>query len=426
VDAAALLTANGSVSEKIAANLVKSENITGNPVTVALSAFAGGMKTQLVHKKWPLLIAALQSRGIKTMLLTSCGAEKQGVAGEAENMRKNHLLNVGVDFQKSWQDIKRLELRDIPKENYLWNGSYCCAFVDGMLFADWLDKGVVLKVFLSKIPQYKFRKIIFIDDRLKNLKAVEKICTEMGIQFVGVEYIYTKTRKHPFLNPEMENNAKNSREKIMEIIDFGVVRSCSGHRPRKNRVFAAVRKSVSEKDISNDVLLEYIDDFFEIRHKIYNMVGFACQLEFARKAYAGKIGINIVLDCVNGNLFGSNAITKISENIVKNADFSIDEEILDAGCGSPWKDRAKYNFVRRKLFWEKKPDIWRKQAPSERYENYQRIIAKVYDFGCNSHALNCKYHIARNFIKRGVDKKFVCKIFGFTDGEFENFVQPVN
>jgi hypothetical protein len=82
--------------------------------------------------------------------------------------------------------------------------------------------------------------------------------------------------------------------------------------------------------------------------------------------------------------------------------------------------------VRYKLFGKKNSGISYKQLSSERYENYQRVIAKVYDYACDSHALNCKYHIARNFIKRGIDKKLICKIFDFTDNEFEDFVKPVN
>jgi hypothetical protein len=71
-----------------------------------------------------------------------------------------------------------------------------------MLFADGADKGQVLKAFLSKIPQYKFKKVIFIDDKVKNLKSVEKVCKETGTQFIGVEYSYYKFKKHPIFDPE--------------------------------------------------------------------------------------------------------------------------------------------------------------------------------------------------------------------------------
>jgi hypothetical protein len=227
-------------------------------------------------------------------------------------------------------------------------------------------------------------------------------------------------------NLRKQQNFSESYDKMVEIIDFGVVRSCAGHQPTEEQVFTAVRKSVSKSEVPDDVLIEYIDDFFEVRHKIYNIISFACQLEFARKAYAEKIDVNIILDCVNNNLFGSNAITKVSEDIIRNTKASIREEILSTGCGSLWKDWVKYNFVRSKLFGEKNPHVSYKQLPSKRYENYLWVIEKVCDHACDSHALNCKYYIARNFIKRGVEKKFICKIFGFTDDEYEDSVKPVN
>jgi hypothetical protein len=442
----ALLTSNKNISKKITAELMKGQNISRDQMIVALSVLTRDMKTRLVHEKWPLLIAVLQSRGIKTVLLTSCGSGEQGVVEAVENVRRNHLLKVGIDFRKSWTDLKQLEFPNITRKRHPFCNFHCPSFIDGMLFASGADKGDVLKEFLIKIPPYKFKKIIFIDDKLKNLKAVEKICAETETQFIGIEYAYSRIKKHPPLNPErvkkqyrtlmlekrwisdaeMESYAQNPYEKMMEIIDSGVVRSCICHQPTEEQVFATVRKSVSAKEIADEILAEYIDDFFEVRHKIYNIIGLVCQLEFARKAYTGKIDVNIILDCVNNNLFGSNAITKVSEGIIKNTKASIREEILSAGCGSLWKDYAKYHFICAKLLKEENFSVSYKQFLSERYENYQRVIAKAYDYACDSHALNCKYHIARNFIKRGVDKKLICKIFDFTDNEFEDFVKPVD
>jgi hypothetical protein len=225
---------------------------------------------------------------------------------------------------------------------------------------------------------------------------------------------------------EERRNFSSSYNKAMEIIDLEVVRSCICHQSTEEQVFVAVRKSISKKGITDELLVEYIDDFFEVRHKIYNVVGFACQLEFARRAYAEKIDMNIILDCINNNLFGSDPVTKVSENIIRNMESPVSEEILSVGCGSLWKDYAKYYLVRSRLFGGKNFSISYKQLPSKRRKNYLRIIEKVYDYACNSHALNCKYYIARNFIKRGIDKKLVCKIFAFTDNEFEDCVKPVN
>jgi hypothetical protein len=440
---AALLTENEKVSNKIAIDLMKGKNVFKDQMITALSILTRDMKTRLVHDKCPLLITVLQSRGIKTVLLTLCGAGKQGVVEAVENVRRGHLLNVGIDFRKSWIGLKRFEFPNIARKLSPFCNFHCPSFVDGMLFASGADKGNVLKAFLSKIPQYKFKKIIFIDDKLKNLKSVGKVCNEIGVQFIGIEFTYSKIKKHLALNPEIvkkqyktlmfekrwisdEEINKTPYDRMLEIVDFGVVRSCVGHQPTEEQVFAAVRKSVFEKEIPYNDLIECIDDFFEVRNKIYSMVGFVCQLEFARKAYAEKIDTKTILDCVNDNLFVSGPITKISENLIKDRKTSLKDEILSTGCGSVWKDFAKYNFIRSKLFEEKNISASYKQLPIERYKKYMTIIEKVYDFNCQECFLNCKYYIARNFIKHGVKKDVICKIFRFDSEEYEDFVKPVN
>jgi hypothetical protein len=408
----------------------------------ALDAALWKIDAQPVDSKMPLLINVLQSRGIKTLLLTANLNGKVADIESVESLCYRKLKNFGIDFKQSWKNLNRIDF----KETEVKGKKLIPFFGNGMIFTCMVPKGEILRDFLGKLPQYKFKKIVFIDDRMKNLESVRKVSEEIGIRFIGIEYTRVKTKKRSSFDlkkiksqvdilmrekrwisdAEMKNYEKTPCDKMVEIIDFGVVKSCSGHHPTEEQIFAAVRKSVSEKDIPNDILIEYIDDFFEIRHKIYNIVGFACQLEFARKAYAAKIDMSIVLDCVNNNLFISDGITKISENIVKNANAQIREEILSAGCGSFWKDYAKYRFVRSKLFGKKNCSISYKQLPLKRQESYRRIIEKVYDYACESHALNCKYCIARNFIKHGIDKKIVCKIFDFTDDEYEDFVKPVN
>jgi hypothetical protein len=62
-----------------------------------------------------------------------------------------------------------------------------------MLFSGDISKGEVLQAFLSKIKDRKFNKIVFIDDKIENLKSVESVSQVLGIEFVGVEYTRSKT-----------------------------------------------------------------------------------------------------------------------------------------------------------------------------------------------------------------------------------------
>jgi hypothetical protein len=75
-------------------------------------------------------------------------------------------------------------------------------FEDGMLLNGQESKGDVLKAFLETIPQYKFKKIIFVDNQLDNVKSVDKMCGDLGTEYVGIEYGYAETKKRPPLDVE--------------------------------------------------------------------------------------------------------------------------------------------------------------------------------------------------------------------------------
>ncbi|GHU20030.1 hypothetical protein FACS189472_10670 [Alphaproteobacteria bacterium] len=225
--------------------------------------------------------------------------------------------------------------------------------------------------------------------------------------------------------PKDEINVNQTpHSEMMKILDELIVRSCRCHCSTEDQIFDAVRKIVTENQISNQDLAEYMDDFSEIRNKIYDIVEFTCQLEFARKTYAEKIDLNIILDCVNKKSFENGLMSReeISEPIIK-AKRSIKDELQSVGCGTVWKDYAKYNFVLNKVFGRKTEAPSYTKLPSERYENYMKIVEKVYSFACDSIFENCKYSLARNFSKHGVNKKIICKIFVLSDEEFEDFIK---
>jgi len=60
----------------------------------------------------------------------------------------------------------------------------CACYTDGILFADGLNKGVVLQLLFDRIG-YAPTHIYFIDDSLKNVKDVELFAQQKGILFDG-------------------------------------------------------------------------------------------------------------------------------------------------------------------------------------------------------------------------------------------------
>jgi FMN phosphatase YigB (HAD superfamily) len=62
------------------------------------------------------------------------------------------------------------------------------------LFCDGFYKGPALKAFLQGKPDLKVKKIVFVDDKLKNVESVKVAAQELGINFVGIRYGHTDVR----------------------------------------------------------------------------------------------------------------------------------------------------------------------------------------------------------------------------------------
>ncbi|MDR1334919.1 MAG: DUF2608 domain-containing protein [Holosporaceae bacterium] len=146
---------------------------------------------QLLEEKMPALIAVAQSRGIKTLMLTGAGVGRIGTTSR-ETRTIQHLLHHGISFGNSW-NLGKMTFDHLLSFH---RGAVSAAtFSSGILFSITQDKGVVLRAFLEKIPSYKFKKIIFIDDKMKHLKSVETVADEIGAEFVGIEYTIAKKKK---------------------------------------------------------------------------------------------------------------------------------------------------------------------------------------------------------------------------------------
>jgi hypothetical protein len=137
-------------------------------------------KYKLLNPHWPSLIENLQSGKTKVILLTACKP------GEMEKYRYECLRSLGIDFKKSWPNIGKLTFDIDCTVNPV--------FKDGMLLTGDAGKGDTLKAFLSQFPDYKFKKIIFIDDKNDNIMSVKEAVFEYKAQFVGIEYTYAKTK----------------------------------------------------------------------------------------------------------------------------------------------------------------------------------------------------------------------------------------
>jgi FMN phosphatase YigB (HAD superfamily) len=113
----------------------------------------------------------LQDRGVVVLGLTL----RQPMVAES-TMRQ--VDSLGIDFLKT-APVK--EDFDIPAKSH-------AIYLKGTLFAsDYNKKGEIFETFLSMISQSP-KKIVFIDDKKKNVEELGEVAEKLGIDYIGVYY----------------------------------------------------------------------------------------------------------------------------------------------------------------------------------------------------------------------------------------------
>lgn len=135
------------------------------------------------------IISDLQSQGIKVLALTNCFTGRCGNIESMEDWRYNELKKHGYHFELSWQELKPKIFTGLEKigKGLSANSRSMPGFKSGIVFTSFVSKGQVLKAFLQYagiVP----KKIIFVDDKRKQLESVEEIAKSHDITFIGIEY----------------------------------------------------------------------------------------------------------------------------------------------------------------------------------------------------------------------------------------------
>lgn len=162
-----------------------------------LSNVLQSAKNELIDPNIVKIIKIIQTKNIKVLALTSILTGKFGHISSLEDWDIDRLSHYDINFNKSWEKVPYQKFTNLtPKES----GRYP-AFKNGIVFTAGMPKGDVLKQFLL-YANFKPIKIIFIDDKLQNLKSVEAFCLQENISFIGFEYIASKNKSQPKLNVE--------------------------------------------------------------------------------------------------------------------------------------------------------------------------------------------------------------------------------
>jgi hypothetical protein len=126
---------------------------------------------KLVSEEFKHVFPLLDELGVNYMALT---ARDKGMS--AATIRQ--LANVGIDMSDNHVENKMFDLKSRPN----------AYFEKNIIFCDNGHKGKCLTETLNKTKSALPAKIIFIDDKEKNLHQVRETSEEMGIPYIGIRY----------------------------------------------------------------------------------------------------------------------------------------------------------------------------------------------------------------------------------------------
>jgi len=164
------------------------------PLYFSVHQFTEDMMAPLDNS--PKLIKTLQKNNIKTMALTNRSMPMLKIT-------LKELQGIGIDFLKNSLYGQDLELSITHKGR----------FSEGIIFCGNNDKGELLFQFLEKIG-FRPEKIIFIDDKLKNVKSVQVAVEKREIKFVGIRLSVIDEIKKSFDPTEAEKQLSQFKTKL--------------------------------------------------------------------------------------------------------------------------------------------------------------------------------------------------------------------
>lgn len=159
---------------------------------------AGHVKT--VAPDTARIFNEIQKSGYKILGLTLCETGAYGNIPSLEKWRVNELKHLGMKFHHSFPNVKAGQLDPFIPDIEKYTAKYSCSpsADNGIVFTCHVPKGDVLDAYLQKI-NLRPRKIIFIDDKMKNLQTVETYCKQNNIEFLGFEYNAVKDQAKQFV-----------------------------------------------------------------------------------------------------------------------------------------------------------------------------------------------------------------------------------
>lgn len=154
-----------------------------------------------VEETTSLVFKTLRNHDIPCFIFTSRGSS---VVDVTEDHLRSLLLDVALNLDFV---ICRQEHR-------------AAYFKNGVIYCGGLDKGMVLRAFLEKYDVKK-KRILCIDDNLKNLQAVDQWLVQSEFQFMGLQYTFLSEYAAAF----------NFQESLLEMMFIPAHLPSQNHNP---------------------------------------------------------------------------------------------------------------------------------------------------------------------------------------------------
>jgi len=158
---------------------------------------------QLLDDRTLGLLQTLKEQHTPVAALTQWQIGTFGTIPKMEEMRMKELEQVSISFAHSSPFKDQSFFTQFKDKSPMVKS--------GVILTGSLDKGTTLKAILEE-SKLSFKKIIFVDDKLDNLKLLDKTCKALRIEFHGIHYVLAD--KIPF--PKFDSEKEQLRFKILE------------------------------------------------------------------------------------------------------------------------------------------------------------------------------------------------------------------
>ncbi len=157
------------------------QRLSKEELTFFSSIATASAKWRLVDPYIISIINSLKNKKIPLIALTSLSTGKVGVINKMEDLRINELSSVGISFKDSTPLKGEIYAHSLEADHGI------PMLKEGIILTAEVDKAEVLEYMFHK-NKYFPESIIFIDDQLKNLESLDKLCKKLKIKFHGIHY----------------------------------------------------------------------------------------------------------------------------------------------------------------------------------------------------------------------------------------------